>query len=1416
MSQESDIGEVTTEQLGFQSASGDEKVKLLSSPWSSISPSASLLSIASTKGLVAAAAPDSLIVARTNSVRKAFIDNQDGGSNVRTLEPDVKISVPRVNQVAFSSDENYLVIAADQGGGLAVYDVNGIINGKTEAEFQIGTNGARVQHLLPNPNPSNITAHLFGIVLESGQLLMADLKVRELSKTSNGNPIFHDNVTCACWSRLGKQIVAGKKDGTAVQVDPQGNVKAEIPLPPNMGDMVDNRALAQPIMSLYWIDTNEFLLIHTPINPNRPPTPDPTYDDHGNCSYPPDPPTDDSIFHIASRESPKSTDWKFQKLVNPTPAFIQRGRIPSHHFIQRLKDWPPSLDDVLILISTISDSVGMITKSKIPLNQETPVSGVFVTTAPEDTRRAGMPMSVLDNMDTMDTSPIGMAIDLSVSEKVKKPIPTEETMEESPVPLPALYVLNNEGILSMWYVVYKDSILQHIAFPDLVAVGGPRQLDFKKESTQTRPQSSAGPISPFGASSTIQTPTQQSAAPSFGTPAFGAPKMPTFGGASVLGNKSSPWGSSSGPATNLAGTPEFGKPAFGSTSSFGTTSSSNGGSAFAQVGGMGLNKPSVWGTPQAQQSPQLSTTPKFGQPSTPFSGNANNQSPFSSFAKKDEPTKTTSNSIFGGVQPMASFGGLGAQKENQNPWSKPNVNNQTSFGSTATLGSGSSFGPGSTVGPSLSGTPSQNGTSSFVKPSLPTSREETMEDDETPGKPAEHQQGSGLLGPTPFKLDSIFKGDGSAKDDLPKPKESNFSFFGNDFGNALDKDEMKQSQPATLIKQESNTEQLPKLNDIPSASMTPEVSKQDDPLTYKAKRFVGDLPPIDVPLESTSRFKGDIPPIDVPNEKPIATKATTPPPKKDLEGPVAGSPPVDLGNEKSLEPAGSEKELPPGPQDEEDEDLSDNGEKENEGESRGESEGENEGESEGESEGEDENEDEDEAGADEEGDGGDGEADARDVTDTAALDKLMKGVTPAKSTTPAPGKKAASYTPAGFPKPLSIFPPPEVQESPRSPSPQRSVTAPILKASFTQPSKQPGSKPRHIPRVAVPPAPPMELPAKPVEPTEGELLDQDHDHIQKILAAEPTPTKVLPLFLVHQSYAGDVREPGIGGQIEKVYRDINGMLDTLGLNAFGLKCFINGHIQLKKPGERCVEDLDDEDGFTLDEVDALEKIQEQIARRLEDGRLEDVAEILEGLREDEEELLKLKARMSDMRKQIKSRTDKNDLIAQYNAPLPAETQMQQAELRRGAQKLQKQLGEAEEALTMLRAKIASATSSSVKGQASAPSLEAVANTIQKMTAMIEKKAGDLAVLEAQIKRLPGGITSLSLNDDYENQLVASLRSSKLIDGSPAPRSARKKMIEVTGEDIERYRAKIAGRDRVKDLLREKLVANGVKVVKANR
>lgn len=1471
-----ELEDVTTEQLGFQTISGEDKLRLLPSPWPAERQppaSASLLSIASSKGLVAAAGPDTLVLAETHKLRQTLKEGEKDGGGIKSFAPAATLQIPRVSHVAFSSDESCLGMVAEQGGGIQVYDVSALTSGSKEAAFQISTDGASVRQLLPNPNPSDTTSHLFGIVLDDGKLLLADLKARELVKSSSGSAIFHERVTSACWSRLGKQIVAGREDGTAVQIDPQGNVKAEIPRPPQLSQLVDSRAQAQPLMSIYWIDTNDFLLVHTPINPPTSPNAEPSFDA----------PTDASVFHLAQRPGPKSNEWSFYNVVDPTPAFIQRGRIPAHHFIQRLKDWPPNLDDFLILISTVSTDVGMMTKSKTPLDPEKPVAGVFTTTQPEDIRRAGMPMSAVDGMS--DTSAIGMAVDLSVKETIRKPIPNDETLDESPVPLPALYLLNNEGMLRVWYIVYNESIKQKMPFPDLVAAGGPRPLEQKKEgSAQPSATSSAGSASLFGGGMASPNPPpapQQSAFGAPSTPAFGASSTPGFGGASALGNKTSLWGTpaAAAPSSTTNATPAFGKPTFGSAS----TPMSGGG--FGQVGGMGMAK-SPWANAQTQQ-PAPSAAPKFGQASTPFGSNASQQSPFASFGKTNAEQKPITPSLFGGAQPMSSFGGLGAQKENQqSPFAKPTVSNEQSFGSTATMGSGTS---GSAFG--AFGTPSQNSASgfSFGKPSLPTSREETMGDEDTSTKPAEQpREGAGLLGfggGSGFKLGSTFKGDGSAKDDLPKPKDAGAGFFGGIFGNALGEVGQKPSEPVTPIKKEPGTDEGPTLQSIPAFSTTPAsppkpaAPSMEEILKQKTKRFFGDVPPMDVPDEGSSKTKKaeeDVKPRPDPEEvkpkprnlfgeitAPSAIPGNVPPTTtkaKDNEAPevpIAGSPPIDLGNERFSEAAGSEEEVPAGPEDDEDESWDDEEGEEEEGEA-------------------DEDDDDDEEEEDDE----DQEAEVTDPNALSAFEARLSRTSPAppgpeeQSTTPATAKKP-SYTPAGFPKaPISFAPPSKTHESPRSPSPVRSVTAPMSRPTFGRPSEATPAQPQ---RVVVPPGRPVErtpAPSKPTEPTEGDLQDEEDARVQAILNSKPEPTTEVPPFYAHQNYGGETEKPGIGGQIEKVYRDINSMLDTLGLNARSLQGFAEGQEDLKKPGERTTEDLEDEEGWTLSEIEQLGAVQDGIDERLEDGRLEDVKETLETLREDEQDVTRSRAKMGEVRKRIRQCNDEEQKASQHSAPLPVETQTQQSELRQGVQRVQKLLAQVEEAMSMLRADLASAATASSQANGSAapkmPTVEAVTNTILKMTAMVEQRSGDIDVLESQIKRLPKGVASLSVNGDYEDQLVASLAGSKLLSSSTSytPRSsrmlangdapgmggmlgasayrtpprrsvasgrrsgmfspeasrlgmstgsmsgsARKKMVDVTEEEVQTYHAKAGRRRKVLDALRESVESRGPRTVR---
>jgi nucleoporin NUP159 len=208
----------------------NNKLQLLPTPWSkdNLPPSsASLLSIASKRGLIAAAGPDSLVIASTKDVREALSQKSDDDGVVTSFTPLVTIPTTQLRHVAFSSDEEFLVIATESGESLIVYNVDDAIQ-KKDPVRQIATGPSPIRALAPNPAPEY--AHYFAAVLESGQLVIADVS------TSQFQPRGSDNVTCAAWSMKGKAVIAGLKDGTAIQFDTSGKPVAAgtIPRPPDV------------------------------------------------------------------------------------------------------------------------------------------------------------------------------------------------------------------------------------------------------------------------------------------------------------------------------------------------------------------------------------------------------------------------------------------------------------------------------------------------------------------------------------------------------------------------------------------------------------------------------------------------------------------------------------------------------------------------------------------------------------------------------------------------------------------------------------------------------------------------------------------------------------------------------------------------------------------------------------------------------------------------------------------------------------------------------------------------------------------------------------------------------------------------------------------------------------------------------
>lgn len=165
-------------------------------------------------------------------MRKAFLAESSNENGVRSLQEQLQIRVPqKVTHLTFSSDGSSLVAALSDAGGLVAYDVAGLAQGNTQPAVMLPLNGATLRSLVPNPNPS--FTELFAAITVRGELLVINMKEQKVVDGPHG--LVHEvEVSSVSWSNLGKQLVAGRGNGTGVQQTPDGQVKAQLPRPPDL------------------------------------------------------------------------------------------------------------------------------------------------------------------------------------------------------------------------------------------------------------------------------------------------------------------------------------------------------------------------------------------------------------------------------------------------------------------------------------------------------------------------------------------------------------------------------------------------------------------------------------------------------------------------------------------------------------------------------------------------------------------------------------------------------------------------------------------------------------------------------------------------------------------------------------------------------------------------------------------------------------------------------------------------------------------------------------------------------------------------------------------------------------------------------------------------------------------------------
>lgn len=258
------------------------------------------------------------------------------------------------------------------------------------------------------------------------------------------------------------------------------------------------------------------------------------------------------------------------------------------------------------------------------------------------------------------------------------------------------------------------------------------------------------------------------------------------------------------------------------------------------------------------------------------------------------------------------------------------------------------------------------------------------------------------------------------------------------------------------------------------------------------------------------------------------------------------------------------------------------------------------------------------------------------------------------------------------------------------------------------------------------------------------LVDVEDDRMQDFLSRDVEGTTRLDEFVAHQDYVGGADKDSIPFQVEAVYRDINSMIDTLGVNSHTVKSFTKGHTEHYKDAGRERADLEGDESWCLGEIENLSSIIEKdLSKELQQGCIKDVENKLQLCSNFVKELVKLRTRTEDALIVITSSRDQDHTNINRSQPLTAEQIAQQHDLRKDLANFQKLLGDAEEELILLRANISSFTGSGGKS-GPGPTTEAVMRTIVKMTAMAEKRSGDVDVIENQMRRLR--FSSVTSND----------------------------------------------------------------------